>query len=226
MRKILLVDDMRLSLELDASFLARADCALRTAVTGSQAVEAARAERPDLIILDAEMPVMDGLVACRILKGDPDTREIPVVIVSLEGKAEAALGAGADLFLAMPFDEPRFLDTVKRFVPIVERSEPRVPVDAPISWRRDDLSSGGRLMNVSRNGFLFSAASLPEAGARIEVTFVLPRDVIGLTVSGDALVVRHEEATPPLAGSRRLRMPQEPRALVDDYFGRRAQAAS
>ena len=65
MTKILLVDDARLVLELERSFLKRSGCDIATATTGEEALEKARSLRPDLILLDADLPGMDGVRCCR-----------------------------------------------------------------------------------------------------------------------------------------------------------------
>ncbi|MBL8115768.1 MAG: response regulator, partial [Acidobacteria bacterium] len=74
---------------------------------GLKAIEKAHAEKPDLILMDVMMPVMDGIEATRRLKADPTTRLIPVVVVTAltDAKArQAAIEAGADDFLSKPID--------------------------------------------------------------------------------------------------------------------------
>ncbi len=75
---------------------------------GRQAVELARRERPDLILLDIMMPVMDGFEACRRLKAAPDLRAIPVLLISALGPApdgESWRAIGAAGFISKPFEE-------------------------------------------------------------------------------------------------------------------------
>ena len=92
MHKILLVDDMRSFLDLEATFLARAECRILTAATGLEGIRVARAEKPDLVVLDIEMPEMNGIEFLRERKRLGI--EVPVVILSSIAKK------GAEVFKA------------------------------------------------------------------------------------------------------------------------------
>jgi len=190
MHKILLVDDMRSFLDLEATFLARAEVRILTASTGLEGIRVARAERPDLVVLDIEMPEMNGIQACRILRSDPVTARIPVIVLTSMQMEDEARRAGASHFLRKPIDEPTFLAEVKRFLPIVERAETRVPVDLPVTIRRDGDRQEARLVNLSRTGFFVATEKRHPIGTRLEVTFSLPDDPSGRPVTGEALVVR------------------------------------
>ena len=174
MHKILLVDDMRSFLDLEATFLSRAECQLLTASTGLEAIRVARAEKPDLVVLDIEMPEMNGIQACRILKSDAVTSHIPVIVLTSMQMEDEARRAGANHFLRKPIDEPTFLAEVKRFLPIVERTETRVALDAPVTLWRDGETFEVRLVNLSRTGFYVETGQRHPIGARLEVSFSLP----------------------------------------------------
>ena len=108
MPRVLIADDepyqrilIRETLTEDPEF------AFSEAENGAQALEQARSEQPDLIILDIMMPDMDGLQVCRLLKSDPRLQAIPVIMVTALNKEEDrvnALDAGADNFLSKPFE--------------------------------------------------------------------------------------------------------------------------
>ena len=90
------------------------------AVDGAQAVHAARERRPELILMDWQMPVMDGLTATQILKSDPATRHIPIIVVTayaMSGDRERAFAAGCDEYIAKPIDAVHLCETVARFGP-------------------------------------------------------------------------------------------------------------
>ena len=83
--KILLVDDVRLFLELEKTFLRRVVCEILTASSGEEALEVLRLERPALIVLDDQMPGIGGLETCRRIKSDPDLRSTIVLMASSPG---------------------------------------------------------------------------------------------------------------------------------------------
>ena len=106
-RSVLIVDDDQFIRKLVATTLedeARFD--LHEAADGRQAIEVARRERPALVFLDVDMPGLDGIEACRALRGDPDTSEATIVMLTAaqgDGVESRAEEAGADLFLTKPF---------------------------------------------------------------------------------------------------------------------------
>jgi CheY-like chemotaxis protein len=118
--KILYVEDnddnvymlkMRLELLGDFEVLAAED--------GEKGCESALRERPDIILMDLEMPVIDGWEATRRLKGDPRTHDIPVIALSahaLAGEREKAIAAGCDEFDTKPIEFERLVATVRRLL--------------------------------------------------------------------------------------------------------------
>jgi two-component system cell cycle response regulator DivK len=86
---------------------------------GEKGCEMAASERPDLILMDLEMPVIDGWEATRRLKGNPQTRDIPVIALSahaLAGAREKALAAGCDEFDTKPIEFDRLVGTIQRLL--------------------------------------------------------------------------------------------------------------
>ena len=88
------------------------------------------AERPDIILMDLEMPIVDGWEATRRLKSNPETRDIPVIAFSahaLAGEREKALAAGCDEFETKPIEFDRLVATIRRILACLEnRSDSRV----------------------------------------------------------------------------------------------------
>ncbi len=109
--RILIVDDEEDILELIAYNLTRDGYATETAKTGESAIGMARDGKPDLVLLDLMLPGIDGLDVCRILKGDPSTAGIPVIMITAKGEdADIVTGLelGADDYVTKPFS-PRIL---------------------------------------------------------------------------------------------------------------------
>ena len=111
-RKVLIVDDTqadRISLE---RIVSGAGLQAVLAVSGAQAIECAKRDKPDLILMDVNMPEIDGFAATRILKADDETRHIPVVFVSSKNqKADEAWGQilGARGYVTKPYTREQIL---------------------------------------------------------------------------------------------------------------------
>ncbi len=90
-----------------------------TAQNGEEAIEKARKEQPDLIILDIMMPKIDGYEACRILKANPLTRNIPVVLLTAKGRdIDKRLGyeVGATDYIVKPFSPNKLIERIHRLL--------------------------------------------------------------------------------------------------------------
>jgi CheY-like chemotaxis protein len=86
---------------------------------GEKGCELAASERPDLILMDLEMPIIDGWEATRRLKSNPQTRDIPIIALSahaLAGAREKALAAGCDEFDIKPIEFDRLVGTIQRLL--------------------------------------------------------------------------------------------------------------
>jgi two-component system cell cycle response regulator DivK len=97
-----------------------------TAEDGEKGCAMARSERPDIILMDLEMPVVDGWEATRRLKADPQTRDIPIIALSahaLAGEREKALAAGCDEFDTKPIEFERLLATLRRVLVARRRTQ-------------------------------------------------------------------------------------------------------
>jgi len=113
---ILIVDDNAQNAELLQAYLEPLDCNIRIAVDGIDALEKIGRQNPDIILLDIMMPRMSGFEVCRRLKENPDTRDIPVVIVTALnelGDVERGVDCGADDFLSKPIHKLELLARVK-----------------------------------------------------------------------------------------------------------------
>jgi len=124
---ILVVDDERDIVELVRYNLAQAGYRVVSALDGRQAVEAARRERPDLIVLDLMLPVMPGSEVARLLKQDDTTRHIPILMLTARGaEVDRVVGfeLGADDYVVKPFS-PREL--VLRVQAILKRDDRQTP---------------------------------------------------------------------------------------------------
>jgi DNA-binding response OmpR family regulator len=116
MPKILVAEDERDIRELIGFTLRYAGFEVELAINGIEAVEKAAAAQPDLVILDVRMPKMTGYEACRKLKEDPTTAEIPIVFLSAKGQEveiEQGLASGALEYIVKPFAPDELANQVK-----------------------------------------------------------------------------------------------------------------
>ncbi len=118
-KKILVADDEVFMLRLLDMTLKKGGYEVISCRDGQEALAAAAAQLPQLIVLDVMMPGLDGLGALRQLKENPATREIPVVVLSAKGHALTKVEAeasGAVLFLAKPFSPNELLSAVQKIL--------------------------------------------------------------------------------------------------------------
>jgi CheY-like chemotaxis protein len=115
MTKILLVEDNEMNRDMLSRRLLRKGFEIVIAVDGEQAVIMAQSERPDLILMDMSLPVIDGWEATRRVRADKATSHIPIIALTahaMSGDREKALNAGCDDYDTKPIELPRLLEKV------------------------------------------------------------------------------------------------------------------
>jgi len=119
--KILIVDDIRFFLDVQQGMLDRIDCDILTARSGLDALKVIKKEKPQLVLLDYNMPDLTGDKACEIIKGDPRFKDIPIMILSSDHQQDTksrCLSAGADHYLTKPIDRTEFIQVVGKLLKI------------------------------------------------------------------------------------------------------------
>ena len=119
--KILVVDDVELNLELQKTYLTSSGYDVVVAMDGEEALEKVETEHPDLVLLDVMMPKLNGFEVCQILKNDPKTRFIPVIMVTALQDVEdrvRGIESGADDFISKPFNKMELMARVKSLLRI------------------------------------------------------------------------------------------------------------
>ena len=117
---LLVVDDEPEINKLVARIFEKRGYRVNQAIDGADALASVERDRPDLIMLDLNLPKIDGWEVCRRLKGDPATREIPIIMLTAAhanvDDAEIGLGLGADEYVAKPFVKAVLLHNVERLL--------------------------------------------------------------------------------------------------------------
>lgn len=119
-KKILLVDDSCTARLMNRMiFSQKPNYVLISAIDGKEAVERAREEKPDLILMDVVMPRMTGLEACRALKADELTERIPVILLTTRGEeqyVQEGYASGCSDYLTKPVNDSELLDLLKAYL--------------------------------------------------------------------------------------------------------------
>lgn len=124
-RTILVVEDDPRNLKLMRALLTFSGYQIIGARDGEQGIQSARTEKPDLILMDMQLPVLNGFDAVRMLKADPRTRDIPVIAVTalaMKGDRERVLETGADGYVSKPVQFDDVLCQIDRH--LAEKAKP------------------------------------------------------------------------------------------------------
>lgn len=117
-KTVMIVEDNELNMKLFHDLLEAHGYRTVETRTGVEAVDLARANRPDLIIMDIQLPEISGLDVTRKLKADPELKAIPVVAVTafaMKGDEERIRAGGCEAYLSKPISVAKFLETVRHF---------------------------------------------------------------------------------------------------------------
>ncbi len=120
MPRLLLVEDDELNRDSLRRLLRRRGYEILLAVDGEEALAVARAEAPDLVLMDMRLPGIDGWEATRRLKADPSTRGLPIIALTAHAMAsdrDTALAAGCDDYDTKPIDLDRLLPKIRALLP-------------------------------------------------------------------------------------------------------------
>jgi two-component system cell cycle response regulator DivK len=119
-KRILVVEDQEDNRQILRDLLANAGYDMIEAEDGEQAITAAAEHRPDLILMDIQLPMVDGYEATRRIKADPALSAIPIIVVTsyaLSGDEEKARAAGCDAYVAKPYSPRALLAKIREYVP-------------------------------------------------------------------------------------------------------------
>jgi two-component system cell cycle response regulator len=136
--RILVIEDNAMNRELMDYLLRSFGFETLSAVDGQVGLDVARRERPDMILCDIQMPVMDGFEFARQAKAHPETGAIPLIAITafaMVGDRDRMLAEGFDGYIAKPIDAKEFIEMVNRFVP-ADKQSGAVSPSTPDAYRR------------------------------------------------------------------------------------------
>ena len=140
MARILVVEDNPTNLDLMVFLLKSFGHEVIIGRDGVEGIDAARRHHPDLVLMDIQMPGMDGLAAIRLIRADPEIPNIPIIALTalaMEGDRERCLAAGMDDYLSKPFSQQALADVLARW------RAPRVPAQTAVPQTATDTSPAG-----------------------------------------------------------------------------------
>ena len=129
---ILVVEDQPDNRQIIRDMLAPTDYEITEVESGEEALTAVAKQRPDLILMDIQLPIMDGYTATRKIKADPAMQSIPIIAVTsyaLSGEEKKARAAGCDDYVPKPFSPPQLLAKIRQYL-----QEPLTPFRTCVSF--------------------------------------------------------------------------------------------
>lgn len=178
---ILIIDDSEPVRKLLKRYLTQSGLSTLMTDNGSEGLLLVREARPDLILLDAAMPGLDGHAVCRVVRKETATRHIPIILMSGSKIAEkdvlSGLDGGADDYLTKPFSMPMLLGRIRA---VLRRYDPASKVEAKLKKFGLELDPEARTANVdgqpvslTRKEFDLLAALAGRAGRVLSVPYLL-----------------------------------------------------
>ena len=119
-KRILVVEDQVDNRQILRDLLTSADYAMTEAENGEEALAAVAKQRPDLILMDIQLPIMDGYEATRRIKANPAWKDIPIIVVTsyaLSGDEAKARDAGCDAYVTKPYSPRLLLAKIREYMP-------------------------------------------------------------------------------------------------------------
>lgn len=229
MARILVADDEELILLLQESFLRRDDCELLGSKGREETEAKVRADRPDLVVIDAQMEGGSGIEACRSLKTDPELSGLPVVLVTDGSARRACEAAGADAVVARPPRREEILGAMQRFLGFSVRASERRAVSLRVQFFAAGGDGVGYTKDLCAGGLFLKSRESFRAGESLQVIFDLPSPERP-TIRADGKVVRRVAADPdshliPGIAMRFENLSARDRRDISEYVAGRGEAA-
>jgi CheY-like chemotaxis protein len=221
-KKVLLVDDAPGGLAALREVVTQPYVTVFEAISGRQALEIHRRERVDLIVMDLQMPGMDGEQTTRALRADRALRDVSILLISDHSRAglrERCMAAGANDFLAKPFRNTDLAARISPLLNVATRKHTALLAHVDVTDPGPAVEPFvARIVNLSTSGLLLEGDVRPGEGRTVCVKFFVP----GATaqISAAATVTRHVDAAGAVRwGARFTTLDLAARRTIRDYVG-------
>lgn len=221
-KTVLIVDDVELFIQLHVSYLGTTRYNIHTAVSGNEGLEKAHSLKPDLILLDFLMLDMNGDEVCRILKSDPETSSIPIVLVSshTSEQSRSIIGSsGCDGLIFKPVRRDLLLSVVENLLKTNARVFERADISIPCTIQLDNKEHHGTIHSLSGTGAFVEFTHPLIRGDLMELEFTLPEPDTTVNVRAGAVVWcgSLRENGPTGAGIQFLTISAQSQKDIDNY---------
>jgi len=229
-KTLLIVDDVELFIQLQISHLGHSRYDIHTARSGSEGLQIARSLKPDLILMDLFMPDMDGDQICRILKEDPETSSIPVVLVSSGARGRsrtASVSSNCDGLIFKPVRRDLLLSVVENLLGTNLRSRNRIRVSIPGTATMDERSYPVTIHTLSSDGAFVETQHEVIRGDLMQLSFTLPGEESMVNIRSAAIVWcgSLEKGGPSGAGVYFLTIDQAARERISSFVESRVESS-
>lgn len=230
MQKVLLVDDVKLFLELEKAILSKRNLQIFTASSGHEAIEIHKRERVDLILCDLYMPGMDGDELCRIIRSDGTLKNVSIVMVTTsasEEDIERCKKAGANDYIAKPLKPIELLNKLNAYFSVAMRANTRVFVRLKVEGTAGGSSEVfiGTTLNISSSGFLIETARIFALGDTASFSLAIPDRAAQIYAKGE--VVRKAGGAQPKMnyyGINLIDLKEEDKQAIEAYVKQHPEA--
>jgi len=230
MRKVLLVDDVKLFLELEKAILSKRNLQIFTALSGNEALDIHKRERVDLILCDLYMPGMNGDELCRIIRSDGTLKNISIVMVTTsasEEDIERCMKAGANDYIAKPIKPAELLKKLNTYISVAMRANTRIFVRLRVEGTAGDSSELfiGTTLNISSSGFLIETGHIFTLSDTLSFSLAIPDRAAQIYAKGE--VVRKTGGTQPKMnyyGINLIDIKDEDKQAIEGYVEQHPEA--
>ncbi|UCG38640.1 MAG: response regulator [bacterium] len=222
-KTILIADDVQLFIQLQISYLGRQRFDIHTADNGREALDKARQILPHLILLDLHMPDMSGDQVCRILKADPATSSIPVVIVSSgsrEFSRNCTIEAGCDALIYKPVRRDLLLTMVEDILGTNQRNQVRVSVILPCTILHEGKETLTSIHSLCSEGAFIESDTSFIRGDMFTCSLTLPDEGEAVRVHSAAVMWTGSlrRGGPRGVGVKFLSLDPDSRARINEFM--------
>jgi len=217
---VLIADDLKFFLEIEKSYLQRGGFEVLTATSGEEAVDIAQKRQPNLVLLDLEMPKMDGVAACAAMRKVAVLQATPIIIMSATGtpqNRERCLKAGCTEFVIKPEKPDELLGIVARILSIKKREAKRITVVFNVTGTHASRQVIGQAKDLGEKGLLLETSTAISVGSVLELEFYRPGTRSQVKVKAKVVRAGKTPEGAPQAGIEFIDLSQADQEAILDY---------